>query len=74
MYYDSVIALRPALDLARTLVGADHILLGSDFPFWSRTHLAECLELVDGLDWSEEERALVRGGNTERLLRERGLW
>jgi aminocarboxymuconate-semialdehyde decarboxylase len=74
MYYDSVIGQRPALDLARTLVGADHILLGSDFPFWSRDHMAECLEIVDGLDWPEAERALVRGGNVERLLRERGLW
>jgi aminocarboxymuconate-semialdehyde decarboxylase len=74
MYYDSVCDSRPILDLARTLVGADHIVLGSDFPFWYRERLGECLELINGLNWPEEERALVRGGNMERLLRERGMW
>lgn len=74
MYYDSVCNSHPSLNLARTIVGADHIVLGSDFPFWARRRLRECLDLVNTLDWPEEELALVRGGNMERLLRERGLW
>ncbi len=74
MYYDSVCVSHPTLNLARSVVGADHIVLGSDFPFWSRNRLGECLEIINTLDWPEEELALVRGGNMERLLRERGLW
>ncbi len=74
MYYDSVCNSHPTLNLARSVVGADHIVLGSDFPFWSRNHLGECLEIINTLDWPEEELALVRGLNMERLLRERGLW
>jgi len=74
MYYDSVCNSHPTLNLARSVVGADHIVLGSDFPFWSRDHLGECLEIINTLDWPEEELALVRGLNMERLLRDRGLW
>lgn len=71
MYHDSVTNWRPALDLARAAVGADHMVLGSDFPFWSRHRLGECLDVVNGLEWPEEELALLRGGNVARLLRER---
>lgn len=74
LYYDSVCNSRPTLVLARSVVGADHIVLGSDFPFWYRSSLGGCLEIIGSLDWPEEEKALVRGGNMERLLRERGLW
>jgi len=74
MYYDSVCDSHPTLNLARSVVGTDHIVLGSDFPFWSRNRLGECLEIINTLDWPEEELALVRGLNMERLLRERGLW
>jgi aminocarboxymuconate-semialdehyde decarboxylase len=74
LYYDTVCNLAPALDLARALVGADHLLLGSDYPFRYSKRLAGAVELVDGLAWPEAERALVRGGNFERLLRERGRW
>jgi aminocarboxymuconate-semialdehyde decarboxylase len=74
MYYDSVCESHPCLNLARAVVGADRIVLGSDFPFWGRQRLGECLDLINTLDWPEEELALVRGGTMECLLRERGLW
>lgn len=74
MYYDSVCNSHPTLNLARSVVGSDHIVLGSDFPFIYRNRLGESLEIINTLDWPEEELALVRGGNMERLLRERGLW
>jgi len=74
IYYDSVCNSPPVLDLARSLVGADHLVLGSDFPFWYRNDIGESIEIIEKLDWPEEERALVQGGNMERLLRERNLW
>jgi len=74
MYYDSVCDSHPTLNLARSVVGADHIVLGSDFPFWYRNQMGECLEIINTLDWSEEELELVRGGNMVRLLQEQGRW
>ena len=74
LYYDSVCHSHPTLNLARSVVGSDHIVLGSDFPYWSRNRMRECLEIFDGLDWPKEELALIRGGNMERLLREQGRW
>ncbi|MBM2809278.1 MAG: aminocarboxymuconate-semialdehyde decarboxylase [Chloroflexi bacterium] len=73
MYHDTVNFLHPALDMARTIVGSDHITLGSDFPWLCRDHMGACVENVTTLDWPEEELALVRGGNVERLLKERAL-
>lgn len=72
LYYDSVCNSRPTLDLARAIVGADHLVLGSDFPFWNRERLGDCLNTLNSMDWPAAEMALVRGGNMERLLRERG--
>jgi aminocarboxymuconate-semialdehyde decarboxylase len=73
LYYDSVCDSRPALELGRAIIGTDHIVLGSDFPFWHRERLGDCLRIVNSLDWPKEELALIRGGNMERLLRERGI-
>lgn len=73
MYHDTVTSWRPALELARSVVGADHLVLGSDFPYWYRQQLGHCLRVVNGLHWSEEEMKLVRGGNAFRLLQERSL-
>jgi aminocarboxymuconate-semialdehyde decarboxylase len=73
LYYDCVCDSPLSLELARGLVGAQRIVLGSDFPFWHRERLGDCLKVIDGLDWPEEELSLIRGGNMERLLRERRL-
>jgi aminocarboxymuconate-semialdehyde decarboxylase len=73
LYYDCICNSPPSLELARAIVGSDHIVLGSDFPFWHREQLGNCLRTVNSLDWPEEELALIRGGNMDRLLRERGL-
>ncbi len=74
MYYDSVCDSHPTLNLARSVVGADHLVLGSDFPFWYRNKMGDCLQVINTLNWSEEELELVRGGNMVRLLREQGRW
>ncbi|MBM2809523.1 MAG: aminocarboxymuconate-semialdehyde decarboxylase [Chloroflexi bacterium] len=74
MYHDSVSFQHSALELARTMVGSDHILAASDYPWQCRKRYADFLDVVDTLDWADEERAGVRGGNMERLLRERGCW
>jgi predicted TIM-barrel fold metal-dependent hydrolase len=53
-------------DLA-DLIGADHILFGSDYPH--PEGLAEPTTYIDQLsEFTEEEQALVMGGNLARLL------
>lgn len=74
MYHDSVCFQHSALELARTMVGHDHILMASDFPYQCRERLGECIEVVDTLEWPDEQRAQVLGGTMERLLRDRGYW
>ena len=57
----------PQLECAIKVMGADHILFGSGFgvrPEW----LLEGVECIKGLDITEEERALVLGGNAMRLF------
>jgi hypothetical protein len=53
---------RRAIDL----VGADHILFGSDFPLLSQ---ARCLAQAKEAGLSDEEQRLVLGENARRLLR-----
>jgi aminocarboxymuconate-semialdehyde decarboxylase len=58
-------------ELIGTLVrrwGADHVLLGTDYPFdMGETDPVGLLARVEGLD--DEERSLIAGGNAARLLR-----
>lgn len=74
MYHDSVCFQHSALELARTTVGYDHILLASDFPWQCRERLRDCVDIVDTVGWPDEELAMVHGGTMEHLLRERGYW
>jgi aminocarboxymuconate-semialdehyde decarboxylase len=50
--------------------GADHVLLGTDYPFDMGT--VDPLGFLDSVGLADEERRLVLGGNAERLLRLRG--
>ena len=47
--------------------GADHVLLGTDYPFDMGT--VDPLGFLDRVGLTDEERRLVLGGNAERLLR-----
>ena len=55
------------LAFLRDLVGSDRLVLGSDHPF--AMGVADPVgELDKGLTWSAPDRALVLGGNVERIL------
>lgn len=47
-------------------VGIEHVMLGSDYPQMSLARMAEALEK---LDLTAEEKAAIRNGNAQRLLR-----
>jgi aminocarboxymuconate-semialdehyde decarboxylase len=67
LYFDSV--LYDAYELA-TLIeryGADHVLLGTDYPYdMGEDDPLELICSIDGL--SESELSLILGGNAARLL------
>ncbi|WP_375388696.1 amidohydrolase family protein [uncultured Amnibacterium sp.] len=71
-YYDTSVQDIPAsLGLARTSVGIDHVLLGSDATFAS---LTEAVHLVEGTpDLTAEEKTAILDENAERLFRSAGV-
>lgn len=66
LYVDTVCYHREALECSYKVMGADHLLYGTDHPFGSYHVAAEIIEQLDG---SETARELIYHGNAERLLR-----
>jgi len=64
LYYDSCSFFGPALKMAHELVGADHLLWGSDDPF-----IGADSAHVEKLPISEMDRNKILGGNAARLLK-----
>ena len=57
-----------ALQLAIQFAGADHILLGTDFP-QQIADVAGALRLIDGLPLAPAEKVAIMGGNAAELLK-----
>jgi len=57
---------KETLELAIRNLGADHVVFGSSYPV-RKQWLTEGVEFVRSLDITEEEKALVLGGNAARL-------
>jgi len=66
--YDCVVHSYPALDYLLETVGADNVLLGSDYPF-DLGYDAPVRWLREAPGLSQEDREKVLGGNAARLLR-----
>ena len=67
LYYDTVSQHPPALRLAKEQFGAEHLMLGSDYPLGS-TPLEDSVRFVSDAGFSPSERDLVLGGNAARVL------
>ena len=67
LYYDTVSFSRPSLDLALAQVGADHLVMGSDYP-----HLLGSIERsvssVESLGVGQSEKDSIFSGNARRIL------
>jgi aminocarboxymuconate-semialdehyde decarboxylase len=67
IYYDDMIYRVDALDYLRNLAGADHIMVGTDYPFLLGDWKA--VEKIEALDCPDSEKELMLEGNAKRLLK-----
>lgn len=66
LYFDSLLHSQESLAFLVKLVGADRVLIGSDYPFdMGETEPVKAVEALAGL--TREERDLILFGNAERL-------
>jgi aminocarboxymuconate-semialdehyde decarboxylase len=67
LYFDNMIYRVDTVDYLRKLAGADHILVGTDYPFslgdW------QAVDKIEALECSDAEKELMLEGNAKRLLK-----
>jgi aminocarboxymuconate-semialdehyde decarboxylase len=67
IYYDNMIYRVDTIDYLRRLAGADHIMVGTDYPYnlgdW------KAVEKIEALDCPDIEKQLMLEGNAKRLLK-----
>lgn len=67
LYFDTLVYDVDTLDFLRHRVGAEHLMVGSDFPYilgdW------HCVDKVEALPCSDAEKQAILEGNAKRLLR-----
>jgi aminocarboxymuconate-semialdehyde decarboxylase len=66
LYFDTLVYDVETLDFLRRKVGAEHLLLGTDFPYilgdW------QCVDKVEALPCAETEKQMILAGNAKNLL------
>jgi aminocarboxymuconate-semialdehyde decarboxylase len=70
LYYDTVSFHEPALMCAYHTVGAEHMVLGSDYPHVIGS-MSKAVVSLEGLELAEDEKAMILGQNALRILRRR---
>jgi len=65
-YFDTILHAAAPLEYLVRAAGADHVLLGSDYPFDMGT--LECARQVKALGIAEADRATILGEGAARLL------
>jgi aminocarboxymuconate-semialdehyde decarboxylase len=69
LYFDTVVHAPAALGYLVDLVGADHVVLGSDYPFeMGDPQPVKTVAAIPGLD--DDQRRLILSGNVEGFLKE----
>jgi aminocarboxymuconate-semialdehyde decarboxylase len=63
LYYDTASFYQPALLMAHGIVGADHILFGSDDPL-----IGDDTSVVESLPIPQADKAAILGGNAARIF------
>jgi len=65
-YWDTILHGRPALEFLVKEFGADHVLLGSDYPYDMGTF--ECARQVKALSIPDTDKATILNGAAQKLL------
>ena len=67
IHFDSLVHIPQVISYLTGLVGAERVVMGSDFPYeMHERQPVRAIEAVPGL--SDADRALILGGNVERIL------
>lgn len=67
LYFDTLVYHVDTLDYLKRKVGADHLLLGTDYPYALGDWMA--VEKVEALDCPEADKAAILEANARRLLK-----
>ena len=65
-YYDTILHSAPVLEFMTSYVGADRVLLGSDYPY--DMAMLDCVRHVRGLQISDADKTTILAKNAERLM------
>ena len=66
LYFDSLVYTDDGLSRLVAIAGAEHVLLGTDYPF--DMGVTDPLDRIDRIGLGAEDRAAITGGNATRLL------
>ncbi len=66
LYFDVVSSYQPAIDYFYREYGSDHLLFGSDYPW---VQIDSCVELVENLPASDEEKKKIYSENALSILK-----
>jgi aminocarboxymuconate-semialdehyde decarboxylase len=66
LYFDTILHGQPALEFLVSAFGADHVMLGSDYPYDMGTF--ECARQVKALSISDADKATILGGLVQKLM------
>ncbi|MBR3640998.1 MAG: amidohydrolase [Oscillibacter sp.] len=66
LYYDTITHWLPPLQFLADTFGADHVVIGTDYPYDMGDY--QPVEHVKALRLTDAERELIFGGNVEKLL------
>lgn len=67
LYFDTLVYDRETLDFLRRKVGADHLMLGTDFPYILGD--GQGVEKVESLSCGDDEKTAILEGNARKLLK-----
>jgi predicted TIM-barrel fold metal-dependent hydrolase len=67
-WYDTVNGNPAALRCARETLGADHLLFGTDYPFWRDDAFKLCVDYIGEAGLPANEVDHILGGNGQQLL------
>jgi aminocarboxymuconate-semialdehyde decarboxylase len=67
LYFDTLVLDVETLEFLRRKVGAEHLMLGTDFPYILGDR--QCVDKVEALRCSEAEKQAILEGNARKLLK-----